>query len=62
MRKLIVFHIISLDGYYTGPGNNVMVLPMGGVFDASTSERLHVNELLDSIEQHIPMEVSAYGM
>jgi hypothetical protein len=44
MRKLIVFNIISLDGYYTGPVNNVMVMPMGGVFDAYTIERLHVAE------------------
>jgi hypothetical protein len=28
MRKLIVCNIMSLDGYYTGPGNNVMVLPI----------------------------------
>jgi hypothetical protein len=27
MRKLIVTNIISLDGYYDGPGGNVMVLP-----------------------------------
>lgn len=44
MRKLIVFNIISLDGYYTGLGNNVMVLLMGGGFDASTIERLHAAE------------------
>ncbi len=44
MRKLIVFNILSLDGYYTGPGNNVMVLPMGGVFDAYTIERLRAAE------------------
>ncbi len=28
MRKLIVCNMMSLDGYYTGPGNNVMVLPI----------------------------------
>ncbi len=44
MRKIIVFNIISLDGYHTGPGNNVMVMPMGGVFDAYTIERLHAAE------------------
>lgn len=27
MRKLIVCNIVSLDGYYEGPGNNVMALP-----------------------------------
>ena len=26
MRKLIVSNILSLDGYYEGPGKNVMAL------------------------------------
>jgi hypothetical protein len=29
MRKLILCNIMSLDGYYEGPGRNVMVLPDG---------------------------------
>jgi hypothetical protein len=28
MRKLIVCNIMSLDRYYTGPDNTVMVVPM----------------------------------
>lgn len=42
MRKLIVFNLISLDGYHTGPGNDVTVMfpMMGGVFDTYTAERL----------------------
>lgn len=42
MRKLIVFNLISLDGYHTGPDNNpsVMFPMMGGVFDAYTAELL----------------------
>ena len=40
MRKLIVCNIMSLDGYYTGPGNNVMVLPLDEAFDAYNAERL----------------------
>jgi dihydrofolate reductase len=42
MRKLIVFNIISLDGYHTGPGNDVSVMfpMMGKVFDAYTAELL----------------------
>ena len=28
MRKLVVCNIMSLDGYYTGPGDDVMVMPM----------------------------------
>lgn len=40
MRNLIVCNIMSLDGYYTGPSNNVMVLPMDKSFDAYNLERL----------------------
>lgn len=40
MKKLIVSNIMSLDGYYTGPGNNVMVLPMDGAFDSYNLERM----------------------
>jgi dihydrofolate reductase len=40
MKKLIVSNIVSLDGYYTGPGNNVMVLPMDGAFDSYNLERM----------------------
>jgi len=46
MRKLIVSNIISLDGYYTGPDNNVMVLPMDQAFDAYNAERLHAADTL----------------
>jgi dihydrofolate reductase len=37
---LIVTNIVSLDGYYEGPGGNVMALPMDGRFDAYNAERL----------------------
>ena len=40
MRKLIVANIVSLDGYFEGPGGNVMVLPMDPSFDAYNAERL----------------------
>jgi dihydrofolate reductase len=43
MRKIIVYNIISLDGYHTGLGNDVSVMfPMMGdkVFNAYTAERL----------------------
>jgi dihydrofolate reductase len=46
MRKLIVSNIMSLDGYYTGPGNNVMVLPMDEAFDAYNAERLRAADTL----------------
>jgi len=46
VRKLIVCNIMSLDGYYTGPGNNVMALPMDGAFDAYNVERLRAADTL----------------
>ena len=46
MRKLIVCNIMSLDGYYTGPDNNVMVLPMDEAFDAYNAERLRAADTL----------------
>lgn len=41
MRKLIVFNIISLDGYHTGTDNDPSVMPMGGAFDRYTIEVFH---------------------
>jgi dihydrofolate reductase len=46
MRKLIVANIVSLDGYYEGPGANVMVLPMDHSFDAYNAERLRAADTL----------------
>jgi dihydrofolate reductase len=46
MRKLIVTNIMSLDGYYEGPGRNVMVLPMDHGFDAYNAERLRAADTL----------------
>jgi dihydrofolate reductase len=40
MRKLIVANIVSVDGFYEGPGKNVMVLPMDHRFDAYNTERI----------------------
>jgi dihydrofolate reductase len=40
MRKLIVTNIVSLDGYYEGPGHNVMALPMDHRFDEYNLERI----------------------
>jgi dihydrofolate reductase len=46
MRKLIVTNIVSLDGFYEGPGGNVMALPMDGAFDAYCAERLGTADTL----------------
>lgn len=47
MRKVIVFNVISLDGYHTGPNNDVSVMfpMMGGVFDTYTAELLRAADL-----------------
>ena len=46
MRKLIVVNIVSLDGFYAGPGENVMVLPMDHRFDAYNTERIKTADTL----------------
>jgi dihydrofolate reductase len=47
VRKLIVCNIVSLDGYYEGPGKDVYALPMDEAFDAYNAERLrHAGTLL----------------
>jgi dihydrofolate reductase len=46
MRKLIVCNIVSLDGYYEGPGKDVMALPMDPSFDAYNAERLRAASTL----------------
>jgi dihydrofolate reductase len=54
MRKLIVCNLMSLDGYYEGPGKNVMALfdyrreayPMDESFDAYNAERLRAARTL----------------
>jgi dihydrofolate reductase len=53
MRKLIVSNAMSLDGYYEGPGKNVMVLfdyrwdyPTDESFDVYNAERLRAADTL----------------
>lgn len=46
MRKLIVCNIMSLDGYYEGPGGDVMVLPFDEAFDDYNAERLREADTL----------------
>jgi dihydrofolate reductase len=46
MRKVIVWNLVSLDGYYDGPGGNVMVLPLDGSFDAYSAERSRAADIL----------------
>ncbi|MBA9002380.1 dihydrofolate reductase family protein [Thermomonospora cellulosilytica] len=46
MRKLIVSAIVSLDGYFEGPGRDVMALPMDGFFDEHNLERLRAADTL----------------
>jgi dihydrofolate reductase len=53
VRKLIVGNAMSLDGYYEGPGKNVMALfdyhwdyPKDESFDAYNAERLRAADTL----------------
>jgi dihydrofolate reductase len=46
MRKLIVCNIISLDGFYSGPGGNVLVMPFGAGFSDYNAERLRAADTL----------------
>jgi dihydrofolate reductase len=46
MRKLIVSVITSLDGYFEGPGGNIMALPMDDFFDAHNLERIRSADTL----------------
>ncbi|MGN9841219.1 dihydrofolate reductase family protein [Nonomuraea sp. H19] len=46
MRKLIVANIVSLDGYYEGPGRDVMALPFHEAFDEYNAERLRAADTL----------------
>jgi dihydrofolate reductase len=46
MRKLIVVNIISLDGYYEGPGKDVLALPFDDAFSDYNVERLRAADTL----------------
>jgi dihydrofolate reductase len=48
MRKIVVYNVISLDGYHTGPGNDVSVMfpMMGGVFDTYNAELLRRADMM----------------
>jgi dihydrofolate reductase len=47
MGKIVVYNVISLDGYHTGPGNDVTVMfpIMGKVFDTYNAELLREADL-----------------
>ena len=40
MRSVIVSNIMSVDGFYEGPGRNMMVLNMDSAFDTYNLERI----------------------
>lgn len=46
MRKLIVCNIISLDGFYSGPGGDVMVMPFDAGFSDYNAECLRAADTL----------------
>src|SRR5438128_6673534 len=47
MRKVIVYNVISLDGYHTGLGNDISVMfpMMGKVFDTYNAELLRAADV-----------------
>jgi dihydrofolate reductase len=46
VRKLIVCNIVSLDGFFSGPGGNVMVMPFDNGFSDYNAERLRAADTL----------------
>jgi dihydrofolate reductase len=46
MRPVIVSNIMSLDGFYEGPGQNVMALNMDEAFDRYNLERLRSADMV----------------
>lgn len=46
MRKLIVCNIISVDGFYAGPNDDVMALPFDEPFSQYNAERLRAADAL----------------
>jgi dihydrofolate reductase len=46
VRKLIVCNIISLDGFYSGPGGDVMAMPFDNGFSDYNAERLRAADTL----------------
>ena len=46
MRKLIVCNIVSLDGFFSGPDGNVMVMPFDKGFSDYNAERLRAADTL----------------
>ncbi len=46
MRKLIVCNIVSTDGFYSGPNDDVMVMPFDAPFSDYNAERLRAADTL----------------
>jgi dihydrofolate reductase len=46
MRKLIVANIVSIDGFYSGPNDDVMAMPFDEPFDDYNAERLRAADTL----------------
>src|SRR6188472_2432874 len=46
MRKLIVCNLVSLDGFFSGPGGNVMAMPFDNGFSDYNAERLRAADTL----------------
>ena len=46
MRKLVVRNIVSLDGLYSGPGEDITAMPFDDGFSDDNAERLRAFDTL----------------
>jgi dihydrofolate reductase len=46
VRTLVVHNLVSLDGYVSGPDDDLMVLPFDAAFDEACAERLRAADTL----------------
>jgi dihydrofolate reductase len=46
VRTLVVHNLISLDGFVSGPGDDLMALPFDAAFDEACAERLRAADTL----------------
>ena len=62
MRKLVVSNLMSLDGYYDGPGGDFMVMPLDETFDAYNAERLRAaDKAIAELKRGDGREILVFG-
>jgi hypothetical protein len=53
MRKLIVCNIVSLDGFYSGPGGDVMAMPFDNGFSDYNAAQTPANFVRVSLTRRL---------